>query len=59
MRVVPALLATGLFWIGSLAWAQIPGTGVGGTGTMSPGQQGGRGGGAMSPVGGGAGGVTG
>ena len=61
MRAVPVLLTTGLFWVGSLAWAQVPGmgTGVGGTGTVSPGQQVDGGGGGMSPAGGGAGGVTG
>ncbi len=57
MRVVPVLLTTGLFWVGSLAWAQVPG--VGGAGTGGSGQQVDGGGGGMNPVGGGAGGVTG
>ncbi len=59
MRVVPVLLTTGLFWVGNLAWAQVPGMGVGGAGTGSSGQQVDGGGGGMNPVGGGAGGVTG
>ena len=59
MRVLPVLLTTGLFWVGSLAWAQVPGMGVGATGTGSPGQQVDGKGGAVSPTGGGAGGATG
>ena len=59
MRTVLAILTTGFLLIGSLAWAQVPGMGVGATGTGGPGQQVDGGGGGMSPAGGGAGGATG